>query len=291
MLTLLIPFIALLARAQAADLKSSVTIEFNSDLKLDYWTDTTSYAKDEKPELSLASDGVALGSMVFFKTEDVREFHWKQKGDNKKEDVVSFHPRKSRSSLLTGKQCHIWLDQDPESKKFAYVLEPDKKDTVKNIERDKTDEGNTFKITCDGDADPIPIPTSSGPRLNPVIRPSETIVSEAPSGTPYPPPFAKAVTVNFFANPDSLYQPPGDNAEQVPWWVDQSPPVDKYGDQTDKIINGVVVPDHADGSKGLGQMSISHLAERLYLWQSKKEGPDDKVVHIQVSMLCYSRAK
>ena len=99
---------------------------------------------------------------------------------------------------------------------------------------------------------------------------------------------ASPLTISFFANQESLFQPNNTNLENPApgvstWWMEMTKPGVNNSEPDKPIINDK--PKDKGGSKGLGKMIFTHLHPegRQYGWQQKPSDPDDEAVNISVS--------
>ena len=274
------------------------TIDDSSDTTSFYWEDITNYDPEEKKKVSAVFDpqdpntqGIE-GGLIFphAQEDDRRTIRWaKTLADGAKVNKVSAQYPQIRS-LLKRLQCrvstkppgemtvNINLSQPLDREDFGGVDNPP---NVNFICREVDQADKTPYDRRGSDTDSTLIASSAETQSTTSTNSTSTSVSSS---------FVSPLTVSFFANQESLFQPKNPDPEKPEpdvstWWLEMTKPeADK--NESDKPMLGVK-PKDQDDSKGLGKMIFTHLhpAGRQYGWQVKPADPNNENVLISVSTL------
>jgi hypothetical protein len=302
MLSSLVIWITLVGWAHAENYNpGSQEVAFSIDNPTDtvdfYWEDITKYdSPEEKANVSAAVDSQdpkyqgSVGRLLFprAQADDQRTIRWaKSLADDAKVHKVSAQPLQL-GSVLKRLQCRVSTKPPAEMTVDINLSQPLDREDFGGIEHPPN-----VKFICEevDQADKTPYDrrasNTKSTSISSSARATSTISTNSTSTTG-PSSFVSPLTVSFFANQESLFQPKNPEPEKPEpevstWWIEVTKP-EVNNDEPDKPIT-TDQPEDKDGSKGLGKMIFTHLhpAGRQYLWQKKPADPNDETVRISVS--------
>lgn len=149
-------------------------------------------------------------------------------------------------------QCSVWLEAEPKAGLLTYELDTDKRTSEGGDTAEAEADLKAFRVEC---------------RMKEDFQNFEVI---------QPPAFKQELTVKFYASPQNVQKPV--------WFFDSTLPKE-YVNDSDKPTNDIKPDDlaDADGSVGIGQMTLTHSTRRHFAYQRKLKDSDD--VNIDVSVL------